>query len=106
MTKYNGVDCGIFVMRHMETYLGHEDFCHIFLMKGVHQKAQLKMLRAKYLAKILLKDFNLKKRELMKAAEAFGKKQAKSSKILTHIDIKVNENLIKRFNETLVHTLG
>ena len=106
MTKYNGVDCGIFVMRHMETYLGHEDFCHTIQTEGVHQKAQMKMLRAKYLAKILLKDFNLKKKELMKAAEAFGKKQAKSSKILTHTEVKVNENLKKRFNETLVKTLA
>lgn len=100
-----GVDCGIFVMRHMETYLGHEVFCYELQKEDEAQKGQLKMLRAKYLAKILLKDLNLKKMELVKAAEAFGKRQAKRSKILSHIDVKVDENLMKRFNDTLVKTV-
>ncbi|PWA62256.1 hypothetical protein CTI12_AA365670 [Artemisia annua] len=91
-TTYNVVDCGIFVMRHME-------------IEGAALKSQLKMLRAKYLAKILLKDNNLKKKKLIKESEAFGKKQEKKSKILTHIDVKVDENLMKRFNETLVKKL-
>ncbi|PWA72729.1 hypothetical protein CTI12_AA262800 [Artemisia annua] len=105
MTTYNAVDCGIFVMRHMEMYVGEDVFLNELQKEGGALKSQLKMLRAKYLAKILLKDLNLHKKKLMKDAEAFAKKQGKKSKILTHIDVKVDENLMSRFNETLVRTL-
>ncbi|PWA45821.1 ulp1 protease family, C-terminal catalytic domain-containing protein [Artemisia annua] len=104
-TTYNVVDCGIFAMRHMEMYAGEGVFLNELQREGAALKSQLKMLHAKYLAKILLKDINLKKKKLIKEAEAFGKKQAKKSKILTHIDVKVDENLMKRFNDTLVKTL-
>ena len=63
------------------------------------------MLRAKYLAKILLKDLNTLKKKLIKDAEAFLKKQEKKSKIITQNDVKVDANLMKMFNETLEKTL-
>lgn len=58
----NCVDSGIFVMRHMETYIGYDLFLDDLHMEDASRKGQLKMLRAKYLAKILMKDLNLKKR--------------------------------------------
>ena len=63
------------------------------------------MLCEKYLAKILLKDINLKKKELQKIAEAYGKKQGKSFKIVTNTEVIVDQDLMKRFNETLVKTI-
>ena len=104
-TTYNGVDCGIFVMRHMEMYAGEGVFLSELQREGAALKAQLKMLRAKYLAKILLKDLNTLKKKLIKDAEAFLKKQEKKSKIITQNDVKVDANLMKMFNETLEKTL-
>ena len=104
-TDFNGVDCGIFVMRHMEMYIGEEEFLHELHTEGAGLKGQLKILRAKYLAKILLQDLNLKKKNLIKEAEAFGKKQGKKSKIISQVDVKVDQNLIERFSETLVKAL-
>ena len=79
-------------------YVGEDVFLNELQSEVVHLKSQLKMLRAKYLAKILLKDLNLHKKKLIKDAETFGKKQGKKSKILTHIDVKVDTNLMKSGN--------
>ncbi|GKE93384.1 hypothetical protein Tco_1574479 [Tanacetum coccineum] len=75
---YNGVDCGVFVMRNMETYVG----------RG-----------------IFLKELEKEDAELLKAAEAHTKKQAKSSNILTNVDVKMDQDLMKRFNEKLLKTI-
>ncbi|PWA93877.1 ulp1 protease family, C-terminal catalytic domain-containing protein [Artemisia annua] len=104
-TNYNDVDSGIFVMRHMETYIRNEVFCHTLYKDKATLKGQLKMLRAKYLAKILLKDVNVNKKELIKAAEAFWIKEGKTFKILTHLDVRVDLNMIKRFKEHVLKGL-
>nr|GEW13682.1 ulp1 protease family, C-terminal catalytic domain-containing protein [Tanacetum cinerariifolium] len=61
-TTYNSHDCGVFVMRHMETYLGKGNFLQELKKEGPGQKVQLNMLRAKYMVKILLMSFNEKRR--------------------------------------------
>ncbi|PWA58132.1 ATP synthase CF1 alpha subunit, chloroplast [Artemisia annua] len=104
-TTYNDIDCGIFLMRHMETYIGDEEFTHVVNKDHRYRKPQLQMLRAKYLAKILYKDLNLKKKELMKEVESFGKKKVKKIKVLNHVDVIVDNNMVKRFNETLAKTI-
>ncbi|GKB24045.1 hypothetical protein Tco_0863446 [Tanacetum coccineum] len=73
-TKYNSHDCGVFVMRHMETYLGKGNFLQEFKKEGPGQKVQLNMLRAKYM-------------------------------VLTGNDVRVDEELLKRFNETVIKTI-
>lgn len=73
MTKANFIDCGVFAMRHMETYLGggeYDDLCGL-RREGNAQKLQLEELRKKYAAKILLSDINEKKHEFEVEAEAF-----------------------------------
>lgn len=59
-TTNNYVDCGIFVMRHMESYKGNglAGFETQFQVEGAGQKKQLDDLRGKYVAKIILSDFN------------------------------------------------
>ncbi|GJR12439.1 hypothetical protein Tco_0795091 [Tanacetum coccineum] len=49
-TTYNSNDCGIFVMRHMETYLGKGNFLQELKKEGPGQKVQLNMLCAKYMS--------------------------------------------------------
>lgn len=63
MTKHNDIDCGVFAMRHMETYLfggEYDDLCGL-RREGKEQQNQLDELRKKYAAKILLTDLNKKK---------------------------------------------
>ncbi|PWA51704.1 hypothetical protein CTI12_AA459710 [Artemisia annua] len=57
-TKHNFIDCGIFAMRHMETYSGKKDFDAGFVKEGAEQDQQIEDLRKKYLSKILLSDYN------------------------------------------------
>ncbi|GJR40671.1 ulp1 protease family, C-terminal catalytic domain-containing protein [Tanacetum coccineum] len=64
-TTYNSHDCGVFVMRHMETYLGKGNFLQEFKKEGPGQKVQLNILHAKYMVKILLMSFNEKKKTLL-----------------------------------------
>ncbi|GKC22228.1 hypothetical protein Tco_1024378, partial [Tanacetum coccineum] len=104
-TTYNSHDCGVFVMRHMETYLGKGNFLKEFKKEGPGQKVQLNMMRAKYMVKILLMSFNEKKKTLLKQAQAYIKMKPKSFKVLTGNDVRVDEELLKRFNETLIKTI-
>ncbi|PWA68285.1 ulp1 protease family, C-terminal catalytic domain-containing protein [Artemisia annua] len=73
MTKNNVIDCGVFAMRHMETYLfggEYDDLCE-FRREGKDQQHQLDELRCKYAAKILLADINNKKADFEEEAEAY-----------------------------------
>lgn len=92
-------------MRHMETYLGKGDFLQVLKKEGPGQKTQLKMLRAKYLVKILVMSLNEKKKDLLKVAQEYIKMKPKSSKMLIGNDIKVDERLWKRFNDTVIKTI-
>ncbi|GJX27381.1 retrovirus-related pol polyprotein from transposon TNT 1-94 [Tanacetum coccineum] len=59
-------DCGIFVMRHMETYMGNELGkwkCGLDA-EGKKQNTQLGRLRNKYAAKLLLSDCNIYKSKI------------------------------------------
>ncbi|GJS46565.1 hypothetical protein Tco_0596686 [Tanacetum coccineum] len=100
-TTYNVVDCGSFVMRHMEMYNGSGIWLNNMKNEKAGQKSQINFFRAKYLAKILLLPYNMSKKELLKEANEEWKKQQKKSKTVTNMDVKVNKNLMKKFNETL-----
>ncbi|GJU46663.1 ulp1 protease family, C-terminal catalytic domain-containing protein [Tanacetum coccineum] len=88
-TTYNSHDCGVFVIRHMETYLGKVIFYKNSRKKD--QKVQLNMMRTKYMVKILLMSFNEKKKTLLKQAQEYIKMKPKSSKVLTGNDVRVDE---------------
>ena len=62
MTKKNKVDCGVFVMRHMETYKGEKmERWDASLEMECDSQEQLNELRWKYVTKMLLSDMNLLK---------------------------------------------
>ena len=70
-TTNNFVDCGVFTMRHMETYKGDgADLCCLS-KEGKKQLKELRDLRIKYAVKILLSDCNLVKSEIDKEVNAF-----------------------------------
>ena len=71
MTTNNFVDCGVFTMRHMETYRGDgADLCCLS-KEGKKQLKELKDLRIKYAVKILLSDCNLVESDIDKEVHAF-----------------------------------
>ena len=71
MTSNNFVDCGVFTMRHMETYRGDgADLCCLS-KEGKKQIKELRDLRIKYAVKILLSECNLLKGDIDKEVHAF-----------------------------------
>ncbi|GJV17991.1 ulp1 protease family, C-terminal catalytic domain-containing protein [Tanacetum coccineum] len=72
-TTNNSIDCGVFVMRHMETYRGEGDRGDRCCLKeeGTGQQGQINELRYKYVAKILLADCNKAKSKFEQETHAF-----------------------------------
>lgn len=73
-TKNNKVDCGVFLMLHMETYHGLKNWDFGLHSESDAQKRKLDLLRSKYATKILLSDLNLIKNKFLKLVQAFEKK--------------------------------
>ena len=70
-TTNNFVDCGVFTMRHMETYKGNgADLCCLS-NEGKKQKKELNELRIKYAVKMLLSDCNLVKSDIDREVHRF-----------------------------------
>ncbi|MFS8024994.1 hypothetical protein Hanom_Chr16g01469831 [Helianthus anomalus] len=74
-TTSNVVDCGIFAMRHMETYMGViADWRSGFVKEDAPnqlQQRQLNEMRAKYVVKILLHSENEIRTRLTKSVTKF-----------------------------------
>ncbi|KAJ9554625.1 hypothetical protein OSB04_018670 [Centaurea solstitialis] len=69
----NQVDCGIFAMRHMETFMGGNLLkwhCG-FDQEGDKQKLQIEYLRIKYVSEILLSNVNCNKQFVTAEVEKF-----------------------------------
>ncbi|XP_024980935.1 uncharacterized protein LOC112517795 [Cynara cardunculus var. scolymus] len=61
-TNNNFDDCGVFTMRHMETYMGDMKSWKTGLApESKTQENQIANLRVKYVAKILMNSYNVKK---------------------------------------------
>ncbi|KAL4567479.1 hypothetical protein LXL04_023064 [Taraxacum kok-saghyz] len=74
MTKKNKVDCGVFLMRHMETYKGEkmDKWDASLEMECDSLQKQLNELRRKYVTKILLSDMNLVKGHVEGKLDAYA----------------------------------
>ncbi|PWA56980.1 ulp1 protease family, C-terminal catalytic domain-containing protein [Artemisia annua] len=104
-TRKNESDCGIFVMRHMETYNGQkvEEWNSGFRNEGEGQKGQLKTLRRKYAAKILLSDENLHRKKIISESIEFFSLPAEDKK---HRLKQKTENFIKLRLQSSWNTKG
>lgn len=98
-TNNNITDCGVFVMRHMETYMGGGAFCQDLKKPGIGQSVQIKQLRVKYVAKIILMEINEEKQKILKEAEAYVKTILPANKIITQDHIKVPPKLFERISK-------
>ncbi|MFS7946766.1 hypothetical protein Hanom_Chr06g00540161 [Helianthus anomalus] len=79
--KNNDIDCGVFTMRHMETYKGEKTPRVTGFGKEdeVNNKetSQLHLLRHIYLSKIILSEHNIHCEKIIKKANAFDKRPDK-----------------------------
>ena len=70
-----GTECGIYLMRHMESYMGENEWrweCGLTGKMPADVSATIK-LRTKYMARLLTSDFNKFKTMIVKDFEAFRK---------------------------------
>ncbi|KAL4566970.1 hypothetical protein LXL04_022540 [Taraxacum kok-saghyz] len=75
-TRGNSNDCGVFCMRHMETYMGDSSSnwtCGLH-KESMTQQQEIDYLRLKYLTKILLSDINQLRKKIIAQTEKFAKK--------------------------------
>lgn len=90
-TMENKVDCGIFVMRHMETYNGESmEIWDCGLDSDFKkQKNQLNRLRNKYAAKMLLSKNNILKRIVIDEMNSFDQLDEVNKKQLEDLSKKI-----------------
>lgn len=96
-TTSNRTDCGIFTIRHMETYMGEDEKawrCGFGLEVEKVQKAQIEDLRKKYAAKILLNDVNELREFVIEDMQKYHQLPANQKKNL-------QRNAHKRINKRL-----
>lgn len=97
-TKNNGIDCGVFLMRHMETYKGtslKEWRCGFSTEVSGKQGRELNELRRKYIAKILLCDINRSKHTVEAGVSRYLGLTDEDRKVL---DESAYDNIIKRLD--------
>ena len=99
-TRNNFVDCGVFVMRHMETYKGecYGDRCGL-CKEGKQQIKELRDLRIKYAAKILLADCNKLKKQFEIETEAFRRLPPEEKE-------RLEVDVFKRIKKRVVEMMG
>ncbi|KAL8266088.1 hypothetical protein R6Q59_003432 [Mikania micrantha] len=67
-TKTNAVDCGVFLMRHMEKFMGiREQFNCVFSTNGKKKKCQLNTLRKKYMVHVIKSEVNSLRNDVVNA---------------------------------------
>ncbi|CAH1416455.1 unnamed protein product [Lactuca virosa] len=71
-TKDNKIDCGVFVMRYMETYMGETKYKTGFPKEGT-QDALLDWVRTKYAYALINSEINLMKDDIMELAHEYNK---------------------------------
>ena len=79
LTKCMGKDSGVFVMRHMETYLGRGVFSHSLNKEEEGLKKQVNNLRIKFLSKMILLEINVQRKTILKEENQYAKKETKTS---------------------------
>lgn len=85
-TRGNINDCGIFLMRPMETYKGGAlaQWTCGFLMESDVQIYQLRKLQRRYCLKIVLSEVNIMKHEVEQLIDEYQKLSANDRRVLYH----------------------
>ncbi|MFS7937076.1 hypothetical protein Hanom_Chr05g00423261 [Helianthus anomalus] len=84
-TLTNGIDFGVFTMRHMKTYKGGGAPWLTGFVKedevNNRRNSQLHLLRHIYISKIILPEYNLERQRIAKETNAFDKRPDKEKYI-------------------------
>ncbi|MFS7937883.1 putative papain-like cysteine peptidase superfamily [Helianthus anomalus] len=94
-TLTNGIDCGVFTMRHMEAYKGKTPWFSGFVKEdevNKRQNSQLHLLRHRYMSKIILSEYNLDRQRITKETIAFDK-TPENERDIKDLDKKIPERL-------------
>ncbi|KAI3690821.1 hypothetical protein L2E82_49032 [Cichorium intybus] len=100
-TKYNNIDCGVFLMRHMETYKGEDLDKWIIGFEREHednddQHNQLDEMRKKYVTKILTWGLNVVKPSIFQMLASYDrlsdadKESFNTEEHLIHIESRIS----------------
>nr|XP_043639391.1 uncharacterized protein LOC122610469 [Erigeron canadensis] len=102
-TSNNGIDCGIFLMRHMECFMGNglSGLKCGFKKEGEVQQKQLNCLRITYLNTFLLSDFNTLRCKVCKEIEDYQEFPEKTKKIWKAEALKDIEKRIEERKDVL-----
>ena len=98
-TLGNHVDCSVFMMRHMETFMGgnvSKRECGL-AEEGKEQHTQLENLRYKYLAKMLLSEINEKKEWVTMKMNDFARLPAEKQNEIPEHAKKTKENRLNAY---------
>lgn len=97
-TRQNSNDCAIFAMRHMETYYGQsiEEWKSGFKNESPEQQGQIKTLRKKYAAKMLLSDNNIHRKKIISESNEFLSLSAEEKQV--RLKIKSEKFMKMRFS--------
>ncbi|PWA35976.1 ulp1 protease family, C-terminal catalytic domain-containing protein [Artemisia annua] len=94
-TEENCIDCGVFMMRHMETYMGYTSAknwkCGL-KDEGPEQQNQIYELRKKYLSKILRSDINIKRSLVLDELEEYRRLPSDAKE-----NLKNNRDIIQKY---------
>ena len=97
--KQNHVDCAVFMMRHIETFMGESITkweCGL-VEGGPEQKTQLENVRYKYLAKMMLSKINTRKDWVIKQMNEFAKFPPEKQKEILHHAKNTKEDRLNKY---------
>ncbi|CAI9278917.1 unnamed protein product [Lactuca saligna] len=103
MTKENYIDCGLFLMKHMETYKGGDPNKWIVGLEpefadSDDKQIQLNELRKKYVTKILTSDLSIIKPSLNRKLASYDKlSDAEKENLNTEEHLQRMERIISLF---------
>ncbi|KAK1371105.1 hypothetical protein POM88_037197 [Heracleum sosnowskyi] len=101
-TLSNYKDCGIFLMRHLETYKGEPKSCITDLkVEIIPQTAQLLKFHAKYCHAILSSSLNEKRKDILKEAKVLYNKMASEKAISIVLAASEGKNVDVRRNKDI-----
>ena len=96
-TKENVIDCGVFLMMHMEHYEGEtaKNWKLEFPKEGADQEMAIIRMRAKYATKMLMHELNIHREKMSEETHEFARtytdKALKQKMIRDAIDKKIEE---------------
>ncbi|KAJ9548708.1 LOW QUALITY PROTEIN: hypothetical protein OSB04_021251 [Centaurea solstitialis] len=106
-TTENKIDCGIFVMRHMETFMEGIKWVSGFAVEGDAQKNQIENLRYKYVAKILQSTLNINIEFVKAEVDTFAKQPIEKQQEVLEAAKKIKDDWLenKRTKKQLLNII-